>query len=44
MVLVYALNLTNAAVQTDISKDYIRYFQINVSFVFCSLCVKFWGV
>lgn len=34
VVLVDTLNSTDAAVQSDISKDYIRCFLINVSFVF----------
>lgn len=42
VVLVYALNSTDATVQSDISKDYIKCFLINVSFVFCPFHVKFW--
>lgn len=42
MVLVYTLTSTDAAVQSAISKDYIRCFLISMSFVFCPLHVKFW--
>ena len=38
----YALNLTDAAVQSNISKDSIRCFLINMSFVFCPSHIKFW--
>lgn len=41
VVLVYALNSTDAAIQSDISEDYIWCFLINIYFVFCPFHVKF---
>lgn len=41
LVLVCALNSTDVAVQSDISKDYTRCFLINMYFVFCHVHVKF---